>query len=79
MVRWSLDLRWQRADHPVGFYGLKTGVKMSSSTDPNFKIDWESCDNVDRNIKQAEYCGVSINTFVGGQKEKAFVSHDRLV
>jgi hypothetical protein len=50
-IRWSLDLRWQAADKPVGFYGLKDGVRLRSS-DPNWKgVDWESFDAVDRNQK----------------------------
>ena len=47
-IRWSLDLRWQRSDMAVGFYGLKDGIKMRSSNDPDFKIDWESFDNINR-------------------------------
>ena len=54
MVRWSLDLRWQNADKPVGFYGLKDGVRMRSSTGP-VEIDWETFDNVDRHAKAKEY------------------------
>ena len=53
-VRWSMDLRWQRADKKPGFYGLKEGIKLRSA-DPNFKIDWELFDAIDRNKKQAEY------------------------
>lgn len=54
-IRWSLDLRWQRADKSVGFYGLKDGVRMRSSTDPNHKIDWDTFNGVDRTSKQYEY------------------------
>lgn len=57
-IRWSLDLRWQDANKPVGFYGLKNGVQMRSSSDPNFKIDWEAFDAVSRHEKQFE----SMNT-----------------
>ena len=45
-----MDLRWQRADKKVGFYGLKEGVKLRSE-DPNFKIEWDSFDSVDRQKK----------------------------
>jgi len=48
IVRWSLDFRWQKASESIGYYGLKDGVLLRSSTDPNFKIDWESFDSVDR-------------------------------
>eukprot|EP00966_Prymnesium_polylepis_P227009 5252593-Prymnesium_polylepis.1 len=27
-IRWSLDLRWQRADEPNGFHGLKESKLM---------------------------------------------------
>lgn len=57
-IRWSLDLRWQDANKMVGFFGLKDGVRMRSSTDPNFKIDWEQFDAVSRHEKQFE----SMNT-----------------
>ena len=47
-VRWSLDLRWQRADQPVGFYGFKEGIMMRSSTQKELKIDWAGFESVDR-------------------------------
>ena len=51
-IRWSLDLRWQRPSEPVGFYGLKEGILMRSSKDPNMKVDWESFDAINRHDKQ---------------------------
>ena len=48
VIRWSLDLRWQRADRDVGFYDMKRGVRMRSSTDPNFVIDWNSFEAASR-------------------------------
>ena len=53
-IRWSLDLRWQRPSEPVGFYGLKQGILMRTSKDPNYKIDWESFNKIDRHQKQKE-------------------------
>lgn len=53
-IRWSLDLRWQDAKKPVGFYGLKPGIQMRSSSESNFKIDWDSFDAVNRHEKQSE-------------------------
>lgn len=53
-IRWSLDLRWQKPQDPLGFYGLKEGVMMRSSKDPDLTIDWESFNAVDRNQKQIE-------------------------
>jgi len=52
VVRWSLDLRWQRADCDVGFYDLKQGVRMRSSTDPNLVIDWEYFNAISRHDRQ---------------------------
>ena len=47
-IRWSLDLRWQDANAPVGFWGLKDGVRLRSS-DPNFKsVDWDSFNATNR-------------------------------
>lgn len=40
-VRWSLDLRWQHPDLPNGFYGLKDVIRMASSTDPHFQVNWD--------------------------------------
>jgi len=53
-VRWSLDFRWQKAGDPVGYYGLKEGLRMRSSTDPNLKIDWERFEAVDRHDPNAQ-------------------------
>jgi len=53
VTRWSLDLRWQRADRPVAFYDLKNGVRMRSSTNPNMEINWEEFDSVCRHAKSA--------------------------
>ena len=39
VTRWSLDLRWQRNDQPVGFHGLKEGVQFRSA-DPGFSVDF---------------------------------------
>lgn len=54
-IRWSLDLRWQKASDPAGLWGLKNGVVMRSSKDPNFKVDWTEFDAVNRHIVQTEY------------------------
>ncbi|WAR19639.1 PHNY-like protein [Mya arenaria] len=54
-IRWSIDLRWQRATDPAGLWGLKNGVVMRKSSDPNFKVDWTEFDSVNRHIVQTEY------------------------
>lgn len=53
-VRWSLDLRWQRAQDPDGLWGLKKPVLMRKKDDPDFKIDWTEFDSVDRHAKQKQ-------------------------
>lgn len=53
-VRWSVDLRWQKASDPAGFYGLKDGVLMRTSKDPNLKINWEAFDSINRHEVQDE-------------------------
>lgn len=50
VIRWSLDLRWQRPDKPVGFYDLKGGVLMRTKEQPDLQIDWESFDSVERHV-----------------------------
>ena len=54
IIRWSLDLRWQRADRDVGFYDLKQGVRLRSSTDPNLVIDWDSFNAVVRHDRHKQ-------------------------
>ena len=54
-IRWSVDLRWQRASDPGGLWGLKDGVVMRTSKDPNFKIDWTGFDAVNRHTVQTAY------------------------
>jgi hypothetical protein len=53
-IRWSVDLRWQRSDRPLGFFGLKEGVVMRSSKERNLPIDFTSFNSVSRHEKQVE-------------------------
>ena len=48
-----MDLRWLRSDKPIGFFGVKDGVKLRSA-DPDFVIDWESFNAVNRQKGAAE-------------------------
>jgi hypothetical protein len=57
-IRWSLDLRWQTAEKDVGFYGLKEGVRMRSSADPSYKINWEPFDAVTRHDRHKEAASI---------------------
>ncbi|XP_060071960.1 uncharacterized protein LOC132551830 [Ylistrum balloti] len=53
-IRWSLDLRFQNPNLPFGFYGMKKGVVMRKSTDPDYKIPWQDFLSVDRRAKQRQ-------------------------
>ncbi|ESO90036.1 hypothetical protein LOTGIDRAFT_164337 [Lottia gigantea] len=53
-IRWSADLRWQNPNYPVGFYDLKESLLLRSPKYPNLKVDWDSWNNVDRQIKAKE-------------------------
>jgi len=53
-VRWSLDLRWQKPDLPFGFYGMKQGIPMRYENDPNYVINWEEFDAIDRHELQRD-------------------------
>jgi hypothetical protein len=53
-IRWSLDFRWQTADKDPGFYDIKEGVRMRSATDPNYEINWDQFDKVDRHKISAQ-------------------------
>ena len=53
-IRWSLDLRWQRPDCPVGFYDLKEGVLMRTTENPDMAIDWDKFDGVDRHTASVQ-------------------------
>jgi len=54
-VRWSLDLRWQRASEPNGFHGLKDSVLMAKggvAYDGN--VEWGDWADEDRTQLQTE-------------------------
>lgn len=53
-IRWSMDLRWQKPDHPAGFYGMKDHLLFRTSKDPDYKIDWTGFEGDDRWAKQKE-------------------------
>ncbi len=40
IVRWSIDLRWQRPDDLSGFEGIKNPILMRTGRDPGYRIDW---------------------------------------
>ncbi|XP_013390036.1 uncharacterized protein LOC106167021 [Lingula anatina] len=62
-IRWSLDLRWQSPSKPVGFHGLKEGILLRSSQEPNLKIDWDPFVGVNRNKEQTKSVGMEVDDF----------------
>jgi hypothetical protein len=40
IIRWSIDLRWQRPDEPSGMEGIKECILLRRSTDPAYMPDW---------------------------------------
>ena len=56
VVRWSVDLRWQKPDEVSGFEGVKDPIRMRSS-DPNFRFDWGNWatqNRIDAALKESE-------------------------
>lgn len=47
-IRWSMDLRWQDANKPPAFHGLKDHIVFRTEKDPNHVIDWATFEAVDR-------------------------------
>lgn len=41
VVRWSVDLRWQRPEEPAGWEGIIELLEMRRADDPDFGPDWE--------------------------------------
>ena len=74
-VRWSLDLRWQRAGEKNGFDDVKSSIPMRRANDPDRAIQWEEWATEDRESRtamptvcalnqralQCPYCVCSIN------------------
>ncbi|XP_046567731.1 1-deoxypentalenic acid 11-beta-hydroxylase-like [Haliotis rubra] len=49
-IRWSLDLRWQAPNKPVGFYGIRQGVLMRSAKDPDLKVNWDELQETEKKL-----------------------------
>lgn len=47
-IRWSMDLRWQDANKPPAFHGLKNHIVFRTEKEPNHVIDWATFEAVDR-------------------------------
>lgn len=58
-IRWSLDLRWQRADEPNGFHGLKPSLLMKRAHEAfNGSVQWGEWASQDRTVSQLEAMSV---------------------
>ncbi|GAB5034938.1 phytanoyl dioxygenase domain-containing protein 1 homolog [Nannochloropsis oceanica] len=62
-IRWSVDLRWQDANQPTGFWGIKDHVLMrrgsreggkESEEEENFMVRWDEFLAVDRGKAQSK-------------------------
>mmetsp|Transcript_68988 Transcript_68988/g.206902 ORF Transcript_68988/g.206902 Transcript_68988/m.206902 type:complete len:416 (+) Transcript_68988:23-1270(+) len=54
-IRWSLDLRWQRADEPNGFHGLKESKLMKRAHEAyNGSVAWGAWARQDRTVAQLQ-------------------------
>ena len=42
IIRWSIDLRWQKPGEPSGMEGIKEPILMRTARDPNYKPNWEA-------------------------------------
>jgi hypothetical protein len=42
IIRWSIDLRWQRLGELSGMEEIKDPILMRTARDPNYKPDWET-------------------------------------
>ena len=42
IIRWSVDLRWQRPGEPSGFEGIKDCILMRTAANAHYRIDWSA-------------------------------------
>eukprot|EP00298_Acanthocystis_sp_HF-20_P016625 c21533_g3_i1.p1 GENE.c21533_g3_i1~~c21533_g3_i1.p1 ORF type:complete len:390 (+),score=149.40 c21533_g3_i1:23-1171(+) len=64
-IRWSLDLRWQRAGEPNGLWGVKSNILMRDHKNPNHKIDWKGWATVEK-LKTARTLDTDFDTTITG-------------
>jgi hypothetical protein len=50
IIRWSIDLRWQKPGEISGMEGIKEPILMRTAQDPNYKPDWEAWANQSRQV-----------------------------
>ncbi len=54
IIRWSIDLRWQRPNEVSGFDDVKPCILMRSASKPFHNIDWETWAKTSRQFKVKE-------------------------
>ena len=54
IIRWSIDLRWQRPNEVSGFDDVKPCILMRSASKPFHEIDWETWAKTSRQFKERE-------------------------
>jgi hypothetical protein len=54
IIRWSIDLRWQRPNEVSGFDDVKPCILMRSASKPFHEIDWASWAKMSRQFKVKE-------------------------
>jgi hypothetical protein len=50
IIRWSIDLRWQRPGEISGMEGIKNPILMRTKRDPTYKPDWDTWAAVSRQV-----------------------------
>ncbi len=50
IIRWSIDLRWQRPGEPSGQEGIKEPILIRTANDPNYKPNWKAWGSVSRQV-----------------------------
>uniref|UniRef100_A0A7S4VUJ7 Uncharacterized protein n=1 Tax=Alexandrium monilatum TaxID=311494 RepID=A0A7S4VUJ7_9DINO len=74
-IRWSLDLRWQRAGEPNGFHGLKDSILMKpAGRDWDGRVKWGEWAKQDRSKAQEQSLPQEMKELVQkvGQEEGRF-------
>jgi hypothetical protein len=57
MIRWSVDLRWQRSNELSGFEGIKDVLPLRDANGvelPDFWASWKDWESVNRNAVQKD-------------------------
>jgi len=50
IIRWSIDLRWQRPDQPSGMEGIKEPILLRTARDQNYRPNWNEWGSRSRQV-----------------------------